>query len=443
MPDFNNAEYFLFRAKELAQDAKKIFENKDASADDLEKATRMKTEAFEYQQKHKNLTELDVIIDGKIADEKRKINEDETKKHDKLEADKAKNEFKSFGEFLHAVDQYQYKGKDDNRIVWYQDEKSGLESKDLAESAMSTGGALVPLQQLSQMYAASAPASIVRSRATIIPMSRRQVQIPVLDQTGTTAGTFHWFGGLQVYWQEEASSVTQSEPTFRQITLTANELVGYTRASEILLEDSATALEAFLTGPMGFAGAMSAAEDYAYFQGTGVGQPLGILNASGVLASVPRSVQSSVEYEDLLDMEASLYSPSNNAVWVISQSQMANVMKMTGPAGNPSYVYRPSAADGRPATLLGRPVIFSLDMLPAGSTTSAGDVMLADMSFYLIGDRKRVTVDSTRLERWRFNQVSWKVGMRVDGQPWLSAPITSRDGSTSVSPFVILGAKTT
>jgi hypothetical protein len=27
---------------------------------------------------------------------------------------------------------------------------------------------------------------------------------------------------------------------------------------------------------------------------------------------------------------------------------------------------------------------------------------------------------------------------RVDGRPWLSAPITYRDGVTTVSPFVIL-----
>jgi HK97 family phage major capsid protein len=290
---------------------------------------------------------------------------------------------------------------------------------------------------------ASAPGAIVRPRATVIPMARRELTIPVLDQTGTTEGEFHWFGGLQVYWQAEASEKSQSEPSFRQIRLVANDLVGYTRASEALLEDNAASLESFLTGPMGFGGAMVAAEDYAFFNGNGVGQPLGILNATGVTTSVARAVQASVTYEDLLDMEAAFYSPNNNGMWVISQSQMANIMKMTGPTGNPNYVYRPSAADGSPATLLGRPVRFTLDMLPRGTTTSAGDVMLADFGFYLVGDRKRITVDSTRQERWRFNQVSWKVVARVDGQPWLSAPITSRDGVTTVSPFVLLGAKAT
>lgn len=436
MPDFLTADYYNGRAKELALEAKKIYTDPNASADDLEKAERiMNVEVPGYQKRAHQLSELDKVLDNEIVD-------DEKARAAELEAKRKQNEtgleIKSMGEFLKLVDEANYRGKKDNRLIYVESE-----TKDLAENTGATGGFLVPVEQSTRMYMASAPGAIVRPRATVIPMARRELTIPVLDQTGTTEGEFHWFGGLQVYWQEEASSVTQSEPSFRQLRLVANELVGYTRASEILLEDNAASLESFLTGPMGFGGAMVAAEDYAFFQGTGVGQPLGILNATGVTTSVARSVQASVEYEDLLDMEAAFYSPNNNGMWVISQSQMANIMKMTGPTGNPNYVYRPSAADGSPATLLGRPVRFTLDMLPRGTTTSAGDVMLADFGFYLVGDRKRITVDSTRQERWRFNQVSWKVVARVDGQPWLSAPITSRDGATTVSPFVLLGAKAT
>lgn len=436
MPDFLTADYYNGRAKELALEAKKIYTDPNSSADDLEKAERiMNVEVPSYQKRAHQLLELDKVLNNEIVD-------DEKSRAAELEAKRKQNEtgleIKSMGEFLKLVDEANYRGKKDNRLIYVESE-----TKDLGENTGATGGFLVPVEQATQMYMASAPGAIVRPRATVIPMARRELTIPVLDQTSTTADEFHWFGGLQVYWQEEASSITQSEPTFRQIRLVANELVGYTRASEILLEDNAASLEAFLTGPMGFGGAMVAAEDYAFFQGNGVGQPLGILNATGVTTSVARAVQASVTYEDLLDMEAAFYSPNNNGMWVISQSQMANIMKMTGPTGNPNYVYRPSAADGAPATLLGRPVRFTLDMLPRGTTTSAGDVMLADFGFYLVGDRKRITVDSTRQERWRFNQVSWKVVARVDGQPWLSAPITSRDGTTTVSPFVLLGAKAT
>ena len=36
------------------------------------------------------------------------------------------------------------------------------------------------------------------------------------------------------------------------------------------------------------------------------------------------------------------------------------------------------------------------------------------------------------------NQMTWRVVERVDGQPWLDKPITLQDGTTQVSPFVVL-----
>ena len=36
------------------------------------------------------------------------------------------------------------------------------------------------------------------------------------------------------------------------------------------------------------------------------------------------------------------------------------------------------------------------------------------------------------------NQITWRVVERLDGQPWLSGPITLQDTTTQVSPFVVL-----
>jgi hypothetical protein len=34
--------------------------------------------------------------------------------------------------------------------------------------------------------------------------------------------------------------------------------------------------------------------------------------------------------------------------------------------------------------------------------------------------------------------MTWRFVQRVDGRPWLEAPITLQDGSSQVSPFVVL-----
>ena len=87
------------------------------------------------------------------------------------------------------------------------------------------------------------------------------------------------------------------------------------------------------------------------------------------------------------------------------------------------------------------PVIFTEKTPVVGS---AGDVLLADFRYYLIGDRQATTIESTPFtDKWIYDLTTWRVVHRVDGQPWLSAPITLTDGTLTVSPFVILGAKST
>ncbi len=434
MANLTTANEVLEQSQVLALEAKNILLDEDATAEDEEKAKRIKDESAVLQKKFHDLTDLEDVL----AQAKRETvvpnngNDDNSDNEDDVE-------FETLGEQAQAIYKRYKLGIDHPALIYIDDE--GVVTKDLSTGVGADGGFLVPTQQNTQLMAAAAQTAVIRPRATIIPMARRQLTMPVLDQTGTDSAP-HFFGGIQTYWQEEASSITQSDPQFRNINLVAHALVGYTRVSEELMADSAIGLDAFLRSNMGFAGAMTWTEEEAFINGTGAGQPRGIISA-GVTSSFNREIQTIVSYEDLLEMEALLYSPTNSAIWLISQSQKANIMKMTGPSGNAEYVYRPSAIIGEPATLLGRPIFFMLDHLPLASTTSAGDVLLCDWNFYLIADRMQTTIDSTDQERWRFNQISWKVTARLDGQPWLSAALTSNDGTTTVSPFVSLAAKTT
>lgn len=430
MPTFTSADEILKARNFIYDQIEVTLKAENFSTEDLTKVEGMRKEADSLTKRFEALTEISKNRDNAISSAVRT----------QPEPDKGSQNFKTLGEFFVSVGKAGRGEGLDKRLVRFDEEK------DLNESVGSDGGFLVPIEQRTNLMAVMTQNNIVRSRATVIPMSRREISIPVLDQTDTTEGTPHLFGGINVFWQAEATEKTQSEPNFRQIKLTANKLVGYTRASDELLADSAVSLEAFLTGNMGFAGAMSWKEDYAFINGNGVGQPLGILN-SGVTTTVAREVQADVTYTDLVNMEASFYSPSNRGVWVASQSLKAKLMLMKDPANQ--YIWSsassiPQIATASPsATLLGRPIVFTLDQLPRTTTTSNGDLILADFSFYLIGDRQNTTIESTKFDRWRYDQTSWRAVHRVDGQPWLSAPITSVDGTTTVSPFVILGAKTT
>jgi predicted phage gp36 major capsid-like protein len=307
------------------------------------------------------------------------------------------------------------RGADSRLVRFKEDVPAGMEQKDMVEGTGASGGFLVPVEFQAQLQAVMAEDTSIRARCTRIPMRRAQINIPILDQTGTAAGRPHWFGGMRFYWAAEATEKTSTE----------------------LLDDAAISLAAFLSGPLGFAGGVRWMEEYAFLNGTGAGQPLGVITAINTpTIAVNRAAANAVSYADLADMMEN-FLPSGNGVWHISQSLMSDIIQLSGPAGNPSYVWNTNAADGIPGTLLGMPVIWT-EKVPRVGTT--GDVLLADWRYYLLGDRQATTVESTKFDRWAYDETSWRVVHRVDGQPWLSAPLTYQDGTTQVSPFVVLSS---
>src|SRR5690606_36991784 len=147
MPDFLTADYYNGRAKELALEAKKIYTDPNSSADDLEKAERiMNVEVPSYQKRAHQLLELDKDLNNEIVD-------DEKSSAAEIEAKRKQNEtgleIKSMGEFLKLVDEANYRGKKDSRLIYVESE-----TKDLGENTGATGGFLVPVEQSTQMYMA-------------------------------------------------------------------------------------------------------------------------------------------------------------------------------------------------------------------------------------------------------------------------------------------------
>jgi len=374
--------------------------------------------------------------------------------------EEASGPFKTFGHYLVAnanAGNIRYRGPLDLRLKSWRDldepqgepviqpilgtqVKGGFAQKaTMVENIGARGGFLVPQEFIPELYGVLAEQTVVRQRATIIPMSRRQVLIPVIDQTGTTAGQAHWYGGMIAKWTEEATSKTQTDPTFRQATLTAHKLVLFTKASDELLEDEAVGLAAFLMGPMGFTGAINWQEEFTFLQGTGVGQPQGVVGA-GCTITVARAATNTVGFADLANMLEAFLATGGRGIWHMTQSLMSEMIQLAGPTGNLSYIWAPNARDGIPGSVLGMPVTWT-EKLPLKGT--AGDVLLANWPFYLIGDRKRTTIESSNIPSFQEDVTSWRCVHRVDGRPWLSTALTLQDGTTQISPFVILGDKST
>jgi HK97 family phage major capsid protein len=356
--------------------------------------------------------------------------------------------FKTLGELCISVHGALFGGHHDPRLKVFSDPNEpshapapnvegwveSKERKDLVENVGASGGFLVPLEQMTQLLQVPGPAAVVRPRCTVIPMRRRSITWPVLDQTNTTAGQPAWYGGVIAQWTEEGAAKDETEPSFRQIQLVAHKLVCYTEASDELLQDSAISLEALLSTV--YQGAVTWYEEEAFMNGTGAGQPRGVINAPATFAQ-GRNTANTIVIQDPINMLEHFH--GSNPVWLASRSTLPTLMQLNGPAANPSYVFMPNARDGMPATLFGYPLFWNEHCPLLGQR---GDLGLYDFRMYLIADRQGTTIDASKHYRFQYDLTSWRAVHRVDGQPWLSQPIYLSDGTTQVSPFVVLDAAT-
>jgi HK97 family phage major capsid protein len=339
----------------------------------------------------------------------------------------------TFGQFLLAVRKGDHKTLEamGSRFnPWDSESKAALTSSDGTQ-----GGYTVPPQFLDRLLQLTSEMSVVESRATRIPMTSRSVHVPALDvETAPSAGDTAFFGGLKAVWTEEAQSITETEPTFRQVELVAHELSGYSLSSNTLLADNAIGLEALLMQL--FSRAIAWYKDYAFLRGNGVGKPLGVLNAASLI-SVSRSAGSAFALADAAGMLARLlpgYDPMHT-VWAIHPTVLAQLFQMSDAEGNIIFI---DNARARPTMILfGLPVEVS-EKLPALNTL--GDVLLMDLRHYLVGDRQDIEIAFSEHVKFLTNQGAWRFVARCDGQPWMRSAITLSDASSTLSPFVGLAA---
>ena len=323
--------------------------------------------------------------------------------------------FKDFGEFIGKV-----KAKD-------------VSIKDLAEGAGNTGGYLVPEEYKTEILRVNLEKSVVRNNgARIIKMNSPQVQFPALDMSSNANGSI--YGGATAYWGNENASITESQPSFDNVKLEVAKLTAYVEDSNELEQDAIVNMGELLT--MMYGEVLAFEEDYAFINGDGVNKPLGILTAD-CLVSVSRATASQIHPSDIVNMIARFKGSLDKAVFTVNQSALPQIYQLRDDNGN--YVWHPSG-DGtiatRPlGTLYGIPMVVT-EKNPALGTK--GDLILADWSHYLVGDRGGLRTDYSQHFKFQNDQMAYRCIKRVDGQPWLKSAITPRNGGSTLSPFVTI-----
>jgi HK97 family phage major capsid protein len=320
--------------------------------------------------------------------------------------------FASLGEFVRAVRFPEFR-----------------ENRDMQMSDGSSGGFWVPEQFRAELLRVAPEAAIVRPRATVIPAGTppdAKLSMPALDQ-----GTNGVFGGVEVVWIAEGVEKPETNPTLLEVALEPKEVAAHTVVSDKLLRN-APAANGLLTTLL--RGAIFASEDYAFLRGNGIGRPEGVLNAAGRI-EVARGTATDVKYTDIVNMMAKLLPDSwGSALWVANQTVLPKLLTLVD-AGNHSIFIAGDATKAVPATLMGLPLKFTGRTPVLGQK---GDLMLLDLRYYLIKDGSGPFVAASEHVYFKNNKTVIKVFWNVDGHGWLAAALTLEDGSTTVSPFVVL-----
>ncbi len=328
------------------------------------------------------------------------------------------------------------------RTIWHKNPNPGDRMNKVLEvmNAYSsvdpaTGGFLIPEVQRAEIMQLTLEESIVRPLATVITMSSLTQLMPFIDST-TNSGSV--LGGMIFFWTEESAALQQKEAKFGRVKLEANKLTGLAAIPNELWAD-APALASFLMQaiPKGLA----FYEDTAFFTGTGAGEPLGVLNSPALIAITKEGGQAAdtIVLDNVLNMFSRMLPSSHQrAVWIANQNTFKELMTLSIPVGTGGAPV--ALVDIRNAplmTMLGRPLIISEKVPTLGDQ---GDLCFLDLSFYLIGDRQAVTLETSEHRYFELDQTALRVVERVDGRPWLQTAFTPLNGST-VSPFVAIAAR--
>ena len=301
------------------------------------------------------------------------------------------------------------------------------------------GGFLVAPEWLNQVLMRTYGDSDLLGRTTMIPLSSgNTLKVPGVNETSRANGSR--FGGVTAYWRAEAASVDFSKINLEEVSLELKSLMVLMRATEEVLEDSnVVALESLanLIIPQELAFKLGD----AIVNGTGVGQPMGILQSPSKVTQAKEAGQpgGSIVAANVLNMWSRLHASCRpNAVWLIDQTCEPKLYQMTiGAAGSNLAVFLPPGglSSSPYATLMGKPVL-PVEFCPVVGTE--GDITLTDLSTYLSISKGGVQSASSMHVYFSTNEMAFRFIYRMDGRSWWLTALTPKSTGPTQSNIVTL-----
>lgn len=413
---------------ELKDKARAITSAADAAGLDLTDEENAKIDAYIEQVAQ---VEASIEREEKLADLDRATTVESPTAHievqDRAELDQKKG-FKTFGEFARTVMQAGVGNGIDDRLLigaaapsTYGNEGSGAD-----------GGFLVPGEFANTIKQHTLDDGAFLPLTDMVEISGNSMTFP-RDET-TPWGT----NGIRAYWENEAAAATATKPVIGADTMRLNKLMALVPVTDELMADS-SALSGYLMSKTG--SSIRWKTNDALINGTGAGNPLGILNASCLVSVAKETSQTAatVNATNVVKMFARMPAESmGGAVWIVNNNVLPQLQLMTI-GDTPIWAPPNGLIGGAVGTLLGRPVMVSQSCQTLGTV---GDIYLADWKSYsTIAKAGGIDYQTSIHLYFDAGATAFRATYRLDGQPWLTSAISPANGSDTLSPFVALATR--
>ena len=233
--------------------------------------------------------------------------------------------FQGHGDFARAVYMQAVQGMGDERL-----DRIGQYQAALDHNVPQSGGLLLPPAHNSSIYN-----HMMGARTNLMAICDRYpltgnltIELIANAETSRVAGS-RW-GGVQSYWVEDGTSMTESQPKVRMIELRPRQLATLVKVTNTLLSNSA-ALEAFLD--------QAAVDDQiqtinnAIMRGDGVAKPKGFLTSGALVTLTKETSQAAatINQQNILKMWARCLD-EEMAVWLVNRDAVPQVQAIAASA---------------------------------------------------------------------------------------------------------------
>jgi len=261
----------------------------------------------------------------------------------------------------------------------------------LQEGVDADGGYLVPEEYDSRLIDVLTEENIMRSLGNVITTSgEHKINIAATKPAAA--------------WIEEGGALSFGDATFSQILLDAHKLHVAIKVTEELLYDAAFNLEGYIIDQFGKA--LANAEEEAFLNGTGRGQPLGLFAETG--GGTPALSAASINADHIMQLIYALKRPyRKSARFIMHDKVIAAIRQLKD--NNGVYLWQPALTSGEPDKLLGYDV-YTSPFCPEGK------IAFGDFSYYNIGDRGTRSFSELRELFAGNGMIGYVAKERVDGK---------------------------